>query len=204
MDTAGCRMSSQSPVLMVGIDGPIGSGKTTLIDAICRRLRSRCEIAVIANDAFTVEDAAFLIRGETLSAERIRGVRTRGASHVAMNLSAIDDLKRTIPGLEVILVESDGDNLSARFSSALFHLTIYVVDVAAGDRLPRKGGAGIARSDLLVVNKMDLAPYVGASLSVMEQEIRKLRGPLPYAFTNLKTGNGIERVVETIQARKSA
>ncbi len=197
-------MSSQSSLLMVGIDGPIGSGKTTLIDAICRRLRSHCEIAVIANDAFTLEDAAFLIRGETLSAERIRGVQTRGASHVAMNLSAIDDLKRKIPCLEIILIESDGDNLSARFSSALFNLTIYVVDVAAGDRIPRKGGAGIAKSDLLVINKIDLAPYVGVSLSVMEQEIRKVRGPLPYAFTNLKTGNGIDCVVEAIRACKSA
>ena len=184
----------------MGIGGPVGSGKTALINALCKKMRATYQIAVVTNDIYTKEDAQFLIRNEALAEERIRGVETGGCPHTAiredasMNLSAIDDLNRTFPDLDMVIVESGGDNLAATFSPELSDLTIYVIDVAAGDKIPRKGGPGITKSDLLVINKIDLAPHVGASLDVMEKDARKMRGEKPFLFSDLKNGVGIEEI----------
>jgi len=188
--------------LRVGVGGPVGSGKTALLDALCKALRERFQIGVVTNDIYTQEDAQFLIRSQALPAERIIGVETGGCPHTAiredasMNLAAVDDLTRRFPDLDLVFVESGGDNLSATFSPELADLTIYVIDVAEGEKIPRKGGPGITRSDLLVINKIDLAPYVGASLEVMERDARRMRGDRPFVFTNLKTGQGLAQVVD--------
>ncbi len=195
---------SSSEVLRVGVGGPVGSGKTALVDALCKHLRNRYRIAVVTNDIYTREDADFLIRSQALTPDRIRGVETGGCPHTAiredasMNLSAIDDLMANFPDLELIIVESGGDNLAATFSPELSDLTLYVIDVAAGDKIPRKGGPGIMRSDLLIINKIDLAPYVGASLEVMDRDAKKMRGDKPFVFTNLKTGQGLDTVINFI------
>ena len=184
----------------MGIVGPVGSGKTALINALCKKMRTNYQIAVVTNDIYTKEDAQFLIRNEALEEERIRGVETGGCPHTAiredasMNLSAIDDLNRSFPDLDMVIVESGGDNLAATFSPELSDLTIYVIDVAAGDKIPRKGGPGITKSDLLVINKIDLAPHVGASLDVMEKDARKMRGDKPFLFSDLKNGMGLEEI----------
>jgi urease accessory protein len=186
--------------LRVGIGGPVGSGKTTLVEKLCKAMRDRWSIAVVTNDIYTQEDAQFLMRSGALPVERILGVETGGCPHTAIredasiNLEAIDRLVERFPGLELILVESGGDNLAATFSPELADLTLYVIDVAAGDKIPRKGGPGITKSDLLVINKIDLAPHVGASLEVMERDARKMRGEKPFIFTNLKTGTGLADV----------
>jgi urease accessory protein len=196
--------SNRAEVLRVGVGGPVGSGKTALVDLLCKRLRQRLDIAVVTNDIYTREDAEFLIRSQALPAERIRGVETGGCPHTAiredasMNLAAIDGLMREFQHLDMIIVESGGDNLAATFSPELSDLTLYVIDVAAGDKIPRKGGPGIIRSDLLIINKIDLAPHVGASLEVMERDARKMRGERPFVFTNLKTGHGLDTVIEFI------
>jgi urease accessory protein len=190
--------------LRVGIGGPVGSGKTALCEALCKRLRERYDMAVVTNDSYTKEDQEILVRSGALAAERIMGVETGGCPHTAiredasMNLAAIDDLCRRFPGLDLILVESGGDNLAATFSPELSDLTLYVIDVAAGEKIPRKGGPGITRSDLLVINKIDLAPYVGASLAVMDGDTRRMRGERPYVFTNLRDGTGVDAIVEFI------
>ena len=187
-------------VLRIGIGGPVGSGKTALVNTLCKKMRTNYQIAVVTNDIYTKEDAEFLIRNEALAEERIRGVETGGCPHTAiredasMNLSAIDDLNRSFPDLDIVIVESGGDNLAATFSPELSDLTIYVIDVAAGDKIPRKGGPGITKSDLLVINKIDLAPHVGASLDVMEKDAKKMRGDKPFVFSNLKNGIGIEQI----------
>ena len=187
-------------VLRIGIGGPVGSGKTALVNTLCKKMRTNYQIAVVTNDIYTKEDAQFLIRNEALAEERIRGVETGGCPHTAiredasMNLSAIDDLSRSFPDLDIVIVESGGDNLAATFSPELSDLTIYVIDVAAGDKIPRKGGPGITKSDLLVINKIDLAPHVGASLDVMEKDTQKMRGDKPFVFSNLKNGIGIEQI----------
>ena len=191
-------------VLRVGVGGPVGSGKTALVDLLCKRLRDRLDIAVVTNDIYTREDAEFLIRSEALPAERIRGVETGGCPHTAiredasMNLAAIDGLLRQFHELDMVIVESGGDNLAATFSPELSDLTLYVIDVAAGDKIPRKGGPGLIKSDLLIINKIDLAPHVGASLEVMERDARRMRGERPFVFTNLKTGQGLDTVIEFI------
>jgi urease accessory protein len=196
--------SSRSEVLRVGVGGPVGSGKTALVDLLCKRLRDRLDIAVVTNDIYTREDAEFLIRSQALPAERIRGVETGGCPHTAiredasMNLAAIDGLMDQFRDLDLIIVESGGDNLAATFSPELSDLTLYVIDVAAGDKIPRKGGPGIMKSDLLIINKIDLAPHVGASLEVMDRDTRRMRGERPFVFTNLKTGQGLDTVVEFI------
>ena len=198
------HVSSRPEVLRVGVGAPVGSGKTALVDLLCKRLRDRLDIAVVTNDIYTREDAEFLIRSEALPAERIRGVETGGCPHTAiredasMNLAAIDALMREFQQLDLIIVESGGDNLAATFSPELSDLTLYVIDVAAGDKIPRKGGPGIIRSDLLIINKIDLAPHVGASLEVMDRDARKMRGERPFVFTNLKTGHGLDTVIEFI------
>jgi urease accessory protein len=191
--------------LRVGIGGPVGSGKTALTLALCRALRSRYEIAVVTNDIYTEEDAQFLVRNEALAPERIIGVETGGCPHTAIredasiNLEAVERLVRRFPGLDAVFVESGGDNLAATFSPELSDLTLYVIDVAAGDKIPRKGGPGITKSDLLVINKIDLAPMVGASLEVMERDARKMRGERPFVFTNLKSGEGFDAVIRFIE-----
>ncbi|GAB6140949.1 urease accessory protein UreG [Methylosoma difficile] len=188
---------NDKPVLRVGIGGPVGSGKTALVDALCKRMRDNFEIAVVTNDIYTREDQQFLIRSQALPEERILGVETGGCPHTAiredasMNLAAVDELIERWDNLDFIMVESGGDNLSATFSPELADLTIYVIDVSAGDKIPRKGGPGITRSDLLVINKIDLAPYVGASLEVMDRDAKKMRGERPFVFSNLKTGTGL-------------
>lgn len=190
--------------LRVGIGGPVGSGKTALVDTLCKRLRDQYEIAVVTNDIYTQEDAQFLVRSAALDEARIVGVETGGCPHTAiredasMNLSAVADLQGRFPGLDVVLIESGGDNLSATFSPELADLMIYVIDVSAGDKIPRKGGPGITRSDLLVINKIDLAPYVGASLDVMARDARKMRGERPFIFSNMKTGQGVDEVIRFI------
>jgi urease accessory protein len=195
----------RSDVLRVGVGGPVGSGKTALVDSLCKRMRSRFNIAVVTNDIYTKEDYEFLVRSQALPAERIRGVETGGCPHTAiredasMNLAAIDGLMREFTDLDMIIVESGGDNLAATFSPELSDLTLYVIDVAAGDKIPRKGGPGIMRSDLLIINKIDLAPYVGASLEVMDRDARRMRGERPFVFTNLKTGHGLDDVVRFIE-----
>ena len=195
---------SKKQVLRIGIGGPVGSGKTALVEALCKRMRDNFQIAVVTNDIYTREDQEFLIRNEALVEERIIGVETGGCPHTAiredasMNLAAVDELCERFDGLDFILVESGGDNLSATFSPELADLTIYVIDVSAGDKIPRKGGPGITRSDLLVINKIDLAPYVGASLDVMDRDAKKMRGERPYVFSNLKTGEGLNSVEDFI------
>jgi urease accessory protein len=183
----------------------VGSGKTALVDRLCQRLRSRCSLAVVTNDIYTKEDAEFLLRQGTLPPERVRGVETGGCPHAAiredasMNLEAIRALEDSLPGLELVFVESGGDNLAAAFSPELVDVSIYVIDVAGGDKIPRKGGPGITRSDLLLINKIDLAPYVGASLEVMESDSRRMRGERPFLFTNLKDRVGLEPVVTWVE-----
>jgi len=195
---------SDKQVLRVGIGGPVGSGKTALVDALCKRMREQFEIGVVTNDIYTREDQQFLIRSQALSEDRIVGVETGGCPHTAiredasMNLAAVDELCERFDNLDFIMVESGGDNLSATFSPELADLTIYVIDVSAGDKIPRKGGPGITRSDLLVINKIDLAPFVGASLDVMDRDAKKMRGERPFVFTNLKTGLGLETIVQFI------
>lgn len=187
--------------LRVGIGGPVGSGKTALVEALCKRMRNDYHLAVVTNDIYTKEDAEFLIRHEALAQDRIIGVETGGCPHTAiredasMNLAAVDELCKRFGNLDVVFVESGGDNLSATFSPELSDLTIYVIDVAAGDKIPRKGGPGITRSDLLVINKIDLAPYVGASLEVMDRDARRMRGEKPFIFSCIKQARGMEEIV---------
>jgi len=195
---------SQDQVLRVGIGGPVGSGKTALVEALCKSMRDRFNIAVVTNDIYTQEDARFLIQHAALNEDRIIGVETGGCPHTAiredasMNLAAVAELNTRFQNLDVVFVESGGDNLSATFSPELSDLTIYVIDVAAGDKIPRKGGPGITKSDLLVINKIDLAPYVGASLEVMDRDARKMRGDRPFVFTNLKSGEGLDKIQDFI------
>ena len=191
-------------VLRVGIGGPVGSGKTALVNALCKGMRGKYQIAVVTNDIYTKEDAQFLIQNEALEEGRIIGVETGGCPHTAIredasiNLSAIDELCRSFPNLDMVMVESGGDNLAATFSPELSDLTIYVIDVAAGDKIPRKGGPGITKSDLLVINKIDLAPHVGASLDIMKRDAKKMRGEKPFIFTSLKNGVGTDQVEQFI------
>jgi urease accessory protein len=191
--------------LRVGIGGPVGSGKTALTLALCKRLRERFNIAVVTNDIYTEEDAQFLVTNKALAPERIIGVETGGCPHTAIredasiNLEAVARLNRRFTGLDLILIESGGDNLAATFSPELSDLTLYVIDVAAGDKIPRKGGPGITKSDLLVINKIDLAPMVGASLEVMDRDAKKMRGKRPFVFSNLKSGQGLDSIVEFIE-----
>ncbi|MDD5376068.1 urease accessory protein UreG [Acidithiobacillus sp.] len=193
--------------LRVGIAGPVGSGKTALVEALCNCLRERYDIAVVTNDIYTREDAEFLVRHGALDADRIVGVETGGCPHTAiredasMNMAALEDLEIRFPGVQLLFVESGGDNLAAMFSPELVDLSIYVIDVAAGDKIPRKGGPGITRSDLLVINKIDLAPYVGASLETMERDARLMRGDRPFLFSNLKTGIGLAQIAAYISER---
>jgi urease accessory protein len=198
-------MISASPgPLRVGIGGPVGSGKTALVDRLCKHLRDRFDIAVVTNDIYTREDAEFLTRSGALNPERIRGVETGGCPHTAIredasiNLAAVAELTDRFTTLDLLFIESGGDNLAATFSPELADLTIYVIDVAAGDKIPRKGGPGITRSDLLVINKIDLAPLVGASLEVMEHDARKMRGARPFLFSNLKSGHGVNEIAGLI------
>jgi urease accessory protein len=199
-------MTSGEP-LRIGIGGPVGSGKTALVDVLCKTLRDRYDIAVVTNDIYTKEDAEFLMRSGALSAERIRGVETGGCPHTAIredasiNLAAVAELVERFPKLELLFIESGGDNLAATFSPELADLTIYVIDVAAGDKIPRKGGPGITRSDLLVINKIDLAPLVGASLDVMARDASRMRGDRPFVFTNLKAAIGVAAIVDLIIAK---
>ena len=198
-------MSSSHGPLRVGIGGPVGSGKTTLTAALCRALRDRYDICAITNDIYTKEDAEILMRLQALPLERIMGVETGGCPHTAIredcsiNLSAIDTMRRKFPNLDVILIESGGDNLAATFSPELADLTIYVIDVAQGEKIPRKGGPGITRSDLLVINKTDLAPHVGADLAIMESDTKRVRGEKPYVFTNIRAGSGVEDIAHFIE-----
>ena len=196
---------SRGRALRVGIGGPVGSGKTALVDALCKGLRSHFEIAVITNDIYTREDAEFLNRSGALASARIVGVETGGCPHTAiredasMNLEAVTKLESLFPRLDLLLIESGGDNLAATFSPELSDLTLYVIDVSAGDKIPRKGGPGITRSDLLVINKTDLAPHVGASLEVMDRDARRMRDERPFVFTNLKDGSGLDAVMAFIR-----
>ena len=190
--------------LRIGIGGPVGSGKTALMELLCKKFRTIYNIAAITNDIYTKEDARLLTEAGALEAERIMGVETGGCPHTAIredasiNLAAIDEMNRTFPGLDLILIESGGDNLAATFSPELADLTIYVIDVSGGEKIPRKGGPGITRSDLLVINKIDLAPYVGASLEVMDRDAKLMRKAKPFVFTNMKTGEGLEAVAQFI------
>jgi urease accessory protein len=198
-------VSAAGSPLRVGIGGPVGSGKTALTLALCKALRDRYDIAAVTNDIYTEEDAQFLVRNEALAPERIIGVETGGCPHTAIredasiNLEAVARLNRRFPALDLIFVESGGDNLAATFSPELSDLTLYVIDVAAGDKIPRKGGPGITKSDLLIINKIDLAPMVGASLEVMDRDARRMRGERPFVFTNLKTGHGLDTVIRFIE-----
>ena len=198
--------STDKDALRIGIGGPVGSGKTALMLSLCRALREKYDIAAVTNDIYTEEDAQFLVRHEALAPDRIIGVETGGCPHTAIredasiNLEAVARLNRRFPGLDLILIESGGDNLAATFSPELSDLTLYVIDVAAGDKIPRKGGPGITKSDLLVINKIDLAPLVGASLEVMDRDARKMRGERPFVFSNLKSGQGLADIVRFIEA----
>jgi urease accessory protein len=197
-------MTNRSQALRVGIGGPVGSGKTALTLALCLALRDKYNIAVVTNDIYTEEDAQFLVRNEALAPERIIGVETGGCPHTAIredasiNLEAVDRLNKRFTDLDLVLIESGGDNLAATFSPELSDLTIYVIDVAAGDKIPRKGGPGITKSDLLVINKIDLAPMVGASLEVMERDAKKMRGERPFIFSNMKVATGVREIVAFI------
>lgn len=191
----------------IGIAGPVGSGKTALVDSLCKALRDRYEMAVVTNDIYTQEDAQFLVRSQALAADRILGVETGGCPHTAIredasiNLVAVEQLEERFSPLDLVFVESGGDNLAATFSPELVDLTLYVIDVAAGDKIPRKGGPGITKSDLLVINKIDLAPLVGADLSVMERDTQKMRGEKPFVFTNLKTQTGLSEITDFIRSQ---
>ena len=193
--------------LRVGIGGPVGSGKTALMDALCKRLRDRYQIAAITNDIYTKWDAEYLVRSGALAPERIAGVETGGCPHTAIredasaNLAAVADMRKKFPGLDLVLIESGGDNLAATFSPELADLTIYVIDVAAGEKIPTKGGPGITRSDLLVINKIDLAPHVGASLQNMERETKRMRGERPFVFTNMRAGKGVDEIARFIEQK---
>lgn len=197
-------MNAKKAPLRIGVGGPVGSGKTALLDALCKAMRDDYQLAVVTNDIYTKEDAQFLVKSEALSADRIVGVETGGCPHTAiredasMNLAAVEDLSDTFPDLDLIFIESGGDNLSATFSPELADITIYVIDVAEGEKIPRKGGPGITRSDLLVINKIDLAPYVGASLDVMDSDTKRMRIDRPYVFTNLKIGQGLPEIISFI------
>ncbi|MCA8930334.1 MAG: urease accessory protein UreG [Alphaproteobacteria bacterium] len=196
-------MSQHGP-LRVGIGGPVGSGKTSLVEALCKRLRDEVDLVVITNDIYTQEDREILLRADALPAERLEGVETGGCPHTAIredasiNLAAVERLSRKFPAAQLCLIESGGDNLAATFSPELADITLYVIDVAAGEKIPRKGGPGITRSDLLIINKTDLAPLVGASLEVMDRDARRMRGERPFVFTNLKDGDGLETIVRFI------
>ena len=198
-------MNDNKAALRIGVGGPVGSGKTALLEVLCKTLRNTYNIAVVTNDIYTQEDAKILTRAEALTEDRIIGVETGGCPHTAiredasMNLAAVADLQNRFPGLEVVFIESGGDNLSATFSPELADLMIYVIDVAEGEKIPRKGGPGITRSDFLVINKIDLAPYVGASLQIMEEDTKRMREGRPYVFSNLKKGIGVDKVIEFIE-----
>jgi len=198
-------MTNPNGPLRVGIGGPVGTGKTALMDALCKHLRTRYEIAAITNDIYTKEDAEFLTRAGALAAERIMGIETGGCPHTAIredasiNLAGVAELCRRFPGLDLILIESGGDNLAATFSPELADLTIYVIDVSAGDKIPRKGGPGITRSDLLVINKTDLAPLVGADLAVMDRDARRMRGERPFVFANIRAGQGVPEIAAFVE-----
>ena len=200
-------MAGSKETLRVGIGGPVGSGKTALTLSLCKRLRDAYNIAVVTNDIYTKEDAEFLTRNEALESDRIIGVQTGGCPHTAIredasaNLAAIAEMRQKFPALDLVLIESGGDNLAATFSPELADLTIYVIDVAAGDKIPSKGGPGITRSDLLVINKIDLAPHVGASLEKMERESKRMRGARPFVFTNLRAGDGVAEIAAFIEER---
>jgi urease accessory protein len=191
--------------LRVGVGGPVGTGKTALMDALCKHFRNRYDIAAITNDIYTKEDAEFLTRAGSLPPERIMGIETGGCPHTAIredasiNLAGVADLRRRFPALDLILIESGGDNLAATFSPELADLTIYVIDVSAGDKIPRKGGPGITRSDMLVINKIDLAPFVGASLEVMDRDAKKMRGDRPFVFANIRAGKGVDEIASFIE-----
>lgn len=196
--------SSRKPALRVGIGGPVGSGKTALVRLLCEKLRDRYSVAVITNDIYTREDAEFLLRHDALESERIMGVETGGCPHTAiredasMNLAAVDQLQEAFSDLQLLFIESGGDNLAATFSPELSDLTLYVIDVSAGDKIPRKGGPGITKSDLLIINKTDLAPLVGADLGVMDRDAKRMRGAKPFVFTNLKATEGLDVVIDFI------
>jgi urease accessory protein len=200
-------MSTFERAFRVGVAGPVGSGKTALVDCLSKRLYPQYSLAVVTNDIYTKEDAEFLLRQGTLPLERVKGVETGGCPHAAiredasMNLEAIADFEETLSGLELIFVESGGDNLAAAFSPELVDVAIYVIDVSGGDKIPRKGGPGITRSDLLIINKIDLAPYVGASLEVMDRDSRRMRGERPFLFTNIRGNDGVDAVVEWLEAQ---
>ena len=200
-------MANSHGPLRVGVGGPVGSGKTALMDLLCKAMRERYDIAAITNDIYTKWDAEFLVRSGSLTPDRIAGVETGGCPHTAiredasMNLAAVADMRAKFPGLDLVLIESGGDNLAATFSPELADLTIYVIDVAAGDKIPSKGGPGITRSDLLVINKIDLAPYVGASLEVMDRDAKKMRGQRPFVFANMREGKGTAGIARFIEEK---
>jgi urease accessory protein len=200
-------MNSPNGPLRVGIGGPVGTGKTALMDALCKVFRDRYDIAAITNDIFTREDAEFLTRAGSLTPDRILGIETGGCPHTAIredasiNLAGVAEMRRRFPALDIILIESGGDNLAATFSPELADLTIYVIDVSAGDKIPRKGGPGIVRSDLLVINKIDLALHVGASLDIMDRDARRMRGERPFLFTNIRAGVGVQEVGDFIEKK---
>jgi len=200
------KRNAEGP-LRVGVGGPVGSGKTTLVEVLCKKMRDRYELAVVTNDIYTKEDERLLVAAEALPAERIMGVETGGCPHTAIredasiNLEAVARMSKRFPSLALIFIESGGDNLAATFSPELSDLTLYVIDVAGGEKIPRKGGPGITKSDLLIINKIDLAPYVGASLEIMQSDAKRMRGERPFVMTNLKSGEGVQQVVDFIVAR---